>query len=84
MIFCDAIVISDLRKILGNVALWREKHINGYGDKWLSVLTVKYILEGYVRQNGHWWWSLTHNLFITHVNLIPTILNTTETHNAMK
>ena len=52
-----------------------------------ALLMVKYILEGYVRQNGHWWsslWSLTHNLFITHVNLIPTILNTTETHNAMK
>ena len=46
VMFCDAIVISDIRKILGNVALWRvrrDKHINDYGDKWLSVLTVKYI-----------------------------------------
>ena len=84
MIFCDAIVISDIRKILGNVALWREKHINGYGDKWLSVLTVKYILEGYIRQNGQRWWSLTHNHFITQTNQIPTELNGTETRNVMK
>ena len=84
---CDVIVISDIRKILGNVALWRvrrDKHINDYGDKWLSVLTVKYILEGYIRQNGQRRWSLTHNHFITQTIQIPTVLNGTETRKAMK
>ena len=78
------IVISAIRNILGNVALWKDKLINSYGDKWLSVLTVKYILEGYIRHNGQRWWSLTHNHFIRHTNQIPTELNGTETRNVMK
>ena len=78
------IVISAIRNILGNVALWKDKLINSYGDKWLSLLTVKYILEGYIRQNGQRWWSLTHNHLIRHTNQIPTELNGTETRNVMK